>query len=198
MKKTTSAFTIVELLIVIVVIGILAAITITAFNGIQNRAEMTKTVTAVRAYQKALSMYKTENGTYPAAGAFCLGDQYGVFTGQATPSCRQSNSVISVTTSAAARDALKPYLGGQLPMPSTKFMMGGTTEYVGGQFYGSSYNYTLDGAPVVTIQYYVKGPTCPVGPVYAAPAPSFTSPSVARSGTLDNNDSFCYLLLPNS
>ncbi|RYF28607.1 MAG: prepilin-type N-terminal cleavage/methylation domain-containing protein, partial [Chloroflexi bacterium] len=32
-------FTIVELLIVIVVIGILAAITIVAFNGIQNRGK---------------------------------------------------------------------------------------------------------------------------------------------------------------
>ena len=38
MKKTTSGFTIVELLIVIVVIGILAAITIVAYNGVQNRA----------------------------------------------------------------------------------------------------------------------------------------------------------------
>ena len=38
MKKTKSGFTIVELLIVIVVIGILAAITIVAYNGIQSRA----------------------------------------------------------------------------------------------------------------------------------------------------------------
>lgn len=38
MKKSTSGFTIVELLVVIVVIGILAAITIVAYNGIQKRA----------------------------------------------------------------------------------------------------------------------------------------------------------------
>lgn len=37
MTKSKSGFTIVELLIVIVVIGILAAITIVAYNGIQNR-----------------------------------------------------------------------------------------------------------------------------------------------------------------
>ena len=35
MSKSKSGFTIVELLIVIVVIGILAAITIVAYNGIQ-------------------------------------------------------------------------------------------------------------------------------------------------------------------
>jgi prepilin-type N-terminal cleavage/methylation domain-containing protein len=41
MLKTKSGFTIVELLIVIVVIGILAAITIVAYNGIQDRANDT-------------------------------------------------------------------------------------------------------------------------------------------------------------
>jgi len=39
-SKKNQAFTIVELLIVIVVIGILAAITIVAFNGVQERARM--------------------------------------------------------------------------------------------------------------------------------------------------------------
>ena len=37
-RKKQTGFTIVELLIVIVVIGILAAITIVAFNGVQQRA----------------------------------------------------------------------------------------------------------------------------------------------------------------
>lgn len=40
-KNKQNGFTIVELLIVIVVIGILAAVTIVAFNGIQNRAHDT-------------------------------------------------------------------------------------------------------------------------------------------------------------
>ena len=39
MKTSKQGFTIVELLIVIVVIAILAAITIVAYNGIQNRAK---------------------------------------------------------------------------------------------------------------------------------------------------------------
>lgn len=40
-KQKQNGFTIVELLIVIVVIGILAAITIVAFNGVQRRAHNT-------------------------------------------------------------------------------------------------------------------------------------------------------------
>lgn len=42
MKTRTTGFTIVELLIVIVVIGILAAITIVAYNGVQDRARLSK------------------------------------------------------------------------------------------------------------------------------------------------------------
>ncbi|MEO5948950.1 MAG: prepilin-type N-terminal cleavage/methylation domain-containing protein [Candidatus Saccharimonas sp.] len=58
-------FTIVELLIVIVVIAILAAITIVAYNGIQDRAENTKTNQAVAQYAKALMAYKSLNSAYP-------------------------------------------------------------------------------------------------------------------------------------
>lgn len=66
-------FTIVELLIVIVVIAILATISIVAYNGIQTRAENTKTVNGVAAYTKIFSMYATEKGEYPSASVFpCL------------------------------------------------------------------------------------------------------------------------------
>lgn len=60
-------FTIVELLIVIVVIAILAAISIVAYNGVQTRAQDSKRSEAVASIQKALELYKTENGTYPNA-----------------------------------------------------------------------------------------------------------------------------------
>ena len=76
-----TGFTIVELLIVIVVIAILAAITIVAFNGIQSRSRNAKTVSAVSAWAKAMQLYKTENGGYPTVNS-CLGnvDTYGSST----------------------------------------------------------------------------------------------------------------------
>lgn len=51
-------FTIVELLIVIVIIAILAAITIVAYNGIQERAEASKTIAQASAYIKGLKLYE--------------------------------------------------------------------------------------------------------------------------------------------
>ncbi len=60
-------FTIVELLIVVVVIAILAAITIVAYNGIQNRAKDSAARSAVSQINKKMSTYTvTNNETYPA------------------------------------------------------------------------------------------------------------------------------------
>lgn len=66
-KTNTKGFTIVELLIVIVVIAILAAITIVAYNGIQGRARDSQRVADMQSIVKALELYKTTNGSYPAA-----------------------------------------------------------------------------------------------------------------------------------
>lgn len=62
-------FTIVELLIVIVVIAILAAITIVAYNGIQNRAKTTKAQTNAAAVQKVAEAYNADNSRYPGTSA---------------------------------------------------------------------------------------------------------------------------------
>lgn len=68
MYKTKSGFTIVELLIVIVVIGILAAITIVAYNGIQSRARDTQRAQDISTLIKALEIYRiNNNGVYPTA-----------------------------------------------------------------------------------------------------------------------------------
>lgn len=65
MLKTRSGFTLVELLIVIVVIGILAAITLVAYNGVQSQATRSAYVADIANIQKALELYKVSNGAYP-------------------------------------------------------------------------------------------------------------------------------------
>jgi prepilin-type N-terminal cleavage/methylation domain-containing protein len=69
-KKNSKGFTIVELLIVIVVIAILAALVLNSFRGVQERARDTKRRTDVNAQASQLEVYYTDNGGYP------------VFTGQ--------------------------------------------------------------------------------------------------------------------
>lgn len=59
-------FTIVELLIVIVVIAILAAITIVAYNGIQARTTTAGIQTDLRNMVSKIEQYKVLYGAYPA------------------------------------------------------------------------------------------------------------------------------------
>ena len=67
MTKSKSGFTIVELLIVIVVIAILAAISIIAYNGVQTRARDAQRTNDISVLLKALENYRTINGVYPTA-----------------------------------------------------------------------------------------------------------------------------------
>ena len=61
----TSGFTIVELLIVVVVISILAAITVVSYNGIQNRAKDAAALNVTKNVEKKVQLYKSLYGTYP-------------------------------------------------------------------------------------------------------------------------------------
>lgn len=61
-QKGQKGFTIVELLIVIVVIGILAAITIVAYNGVQTRANQSKIDTDMRNLKQAIEIARNKDG----------------------------------------------------------------------------------------------------------------------------------------
>lgn len=98
MQNKQTGFTIVELLIVIVVIGILAGITIVAFNGVQVRAENQKTIVAVKSWIGILKSYKTLNDRFPAYDATT--DSYAQFpclgSGYPAGKCMSLNNVNTV------------------------------------------------------------------------------------------------------
>lgn len=60
-----SGFTIVELLIVIVVIGILAAITLVAYNGIRQRATETSIKSDLASAHKKIMLYSASKDRFP-------------------------------------------------------------------------------------------------------------------------------------
>ena len=70
--KSQRAFTIVELLIVVVIIAILAAITIVAYTGIQTRARAASASSALAQAQKKLELYKVDNSAYPTTANLSL------------------------------------------------------------------------------------------------------------------------------
>lgn len=71
-------FTIVELLIVIVIIGILAALVIVAYNGMQNRANDTAVQSDLNAFAKKLETIKVDSsdGLYPTTFTAAMGFKF--------------------------------------------------------------------------------------------------------------------------
>jgi len=65
LKKQSKGFTIVELLIVIVIIGILATLVIVTFTGIQQKARDSQRKTDIGAVNSHVTAYYAETGTYP-------------------------------------------------------------------------------------------------------------------------------------
>lgn len=65
MRKSTNGFTLVELLIVIVVIAILAAITLVTYNGIQKRALDTQRISDINALTKGMQLWTIDTGVAP-------------------------------------------------------------------------------------------------------------------------------------
>lgn len=66
LKNNKKGFTIVELLIVIVVIGILALLVVTTYGGIQAKARNTKRSADVSAVQTQLEAFFSQSGYYPS------------------------------------------------------------------------------------------------------------------------------------
>lgn len=63
--KSKSGFTIVELLVVILVIGVLTAIVTVVYNGIQDRARNAAMLSGMDTVEKALRIYQQKHGNYP-------------------------------------------------------------------------------------------------------------------------------------
>ncbi|MBL8159742.1 type II secretion system protein [Candidatus Saccharibacteria bacterium] len=202
-RDKARGFTIVELLIVIVVIGILAAIALSVFGDSQRRARNLETSELVKVYKKALVAYVTVNGRYPADESSCLGFGYGDYSNDSIPGdCVTWNGDESIVENPLILDPLKQYTG-LAKAPTSKYaprsdggaMIGATFEYIGGV--------NLDGQPHPWwITYLLGGQNqkCLTGPVVSLPSwPNFSSTPPASGPTEGHGsmDSSCWIATPD-
>jgi type II secretion system protein G len=59
-------FTLIELLVVIAIIGLLATLSVVAYNTARAKARDTKRIADIKQVQTALALYYTDNNGYPA------------------------------------------------------------------------------------------------------------------------------------
>lgn len=85
LSRKNAAFTVAELLIVIVVIGILASVTLVSYNGAQAKARDVSRKNDLEHVANALSTYRTDTGNFIEAGSGCgyNNDGYGWLTYEA-------------------------------------------------------------------------------------------------------------------
>lgn len=195
-------FTIVELSVVIVVIGILAALTMNSFAQAQQRARNAQTLTAIRAYSQAMLAYAAENGKYPdmpGQNTACLGEGWPDTDGNGIGDCFSS---IIREESATVNNALRPYLEKPLPRANDRIIRWGEDKR-GAFMLGGNTDLTVDGVPTPQgFQYYMEGlTTCGPGAL-AGDTPKGGFPYMLRnnpsghSGQRDGNTR-CIVALPN-
>ncbi|OYX13988.1 MAG: hypothetical protein B7Z16_15000 [Algoriphagus sp. 32-45-6] len=167
-KTRSPGFTIVELLIVVVVIAILAAITIVSFNGISARATNTKIVSAAKSYATLLEMYRQELGEYPEVEAeyVCLPGTYPAGDGFAADSCERNGfgggtpSTYTTSSNYNIRSILQAYQQNLPDASYGKVLSGMAGALANQQVRGVLYS--NDGAPQI-IYHQANATTCPFG-----------------------------------
>ncbi|MBC7869076.1 prepilin-type N-terminal cleavage/methylation domain-containing protein [Candidatus Saccharibacteria bacterium] len=151
---TDRGFTIVELLIVIVVIGILAAITIVAYNGIQSKALNATTLSSINAYKKAIQSYAVDKGIYPPNIPACLSGQASL--GVSNDQCSTTSTGYKINSSFDT--SIKPYLAA-LPKTDSRVVTG--TIGVDSYQFNSSGTYGIFSGKPSLYYWLLDATTCP-------------------------------------
>jgi type IV pilus assembly protein PilA len=81
MLRNRKGFTLIELLIVVVIIGILAAIAIPKFAATKDKAKLASVKTDIRNAETAEEAYFSDNATYGAFSALQTASNYNLSTG---------------------------------------------------------------------------------------------------------------------
>lgn len=149
-KQKQDAFTIVELLIVIVVIAILAAVTVVAYSGVQNRTYDSAVQSDLANIAKKYELYKADSpaGIYPYGAALNNGDAFRMAISRNAYDSNSSYQLLNCTsTTTQGSDYAMLALsksGKRFYIASTS---GGVKEYLGAGNWVNSVNNCTDVLP---------------------------------------------------
>src|SRR5712672_100363 len=81
MKTLQKGFTLIELMIVVAIIGILAAVAIPAYQDYIARAQVSEAVSLLGSGKTPLTEYYNDKGAWPSAAGSVMGNTAGKYTG---------------------------------------------------------------------------------------------------------------------
>jgi prepilin-type N-terminal cleavage/methylation domain-containing protein len=152
-------FTIVELIIVITVIGILAAISLVSYSSVISRAHNSKIIAGVRIYLDQINVYHAQNGYWPTTGPEDAGQHISVVclgTGYASSACGTVSGV-NVFQDTVFNLKMVSYVGSNPPALNDQSLASGPEAFVGA-VYGNDGTTLLPGYTYArTIQYALNG-----------------------------------------
>ncbi len=105
MRNLQKGFTLIELMIVVAIIGILAAVAIPAYQDYIARAQVSEAVSLSASAKTPLAEYFSDKGTWPGGAADVMGNMSGKYTSTVTFGAGVNATTTSITETAKIKSS---------------------------------------------------------------------------------------------
>lgn len=120
MKKLQKGFTLIELMIVVAIIGILAAVAIPAYQDYIARAQVSEAVTLLGGAKTPMAEFYADNGAWPANVTTVVPNISGTYVGSITQSAASTTALAQTLTATMKATGVNSGIAGKtLTMATT-------------------------------------------------------------------------------